>query len=235
MKSPSSDIKQPLRQENNRQESRSRTWFETPRTRWQLRFLFPLICWRLSKARNSVFLSFDDGPIPGVTDRILEILEHHKAKASFFCIGENAERNPELIERMTSMGHAVGNHTYSHLSGWRTSYRDYLRDIDRCEQILPKPPRSQHCLFRPPFGQLGFAQGFRLIASKRIVMWDVNAMDYNLDQTPNMIADRVCRFTRPGSIILLHDSAEAGPRTIQALPTILETLTTRGLTFESIE
>ncbi len=207
---------------------------ETPRTRWLLRFGLPLLCWRFPARKNSIYLTFDDGPVLGVTDRILDILKNHQANATFFCIGKKIECEPGLVDRIVDSGHSVGNHTYSHLSGWKTSIRDYLADIDRCDQSLPATKNGHRRLFRPPFGQLGVVQGLRLLTQRKIVMWDVNAMDYRDHQTPKMIEDRVCDYVRPGSIVLLHDSVEAGNRTILALPEILKRLTARGLAFEAI-
>ena len=210
------------------------SWLETPRTRWQLRFGLPLLYWRFPTQKKSVYLTFDDGPVRGVTDQILDILENRQAKATFFCVGRNVEHDPGLVGRIVDLGHSVGNHTYSHLSGWKTSFHDYLADIDRCDQTLPATKSGHRPAFRPPFGQLGVVQGVKLLVKRRIVMWDVNSMDYRDDQTPKMIEDRVCDYVRPGSIVLLHDSAEAGDRTITALPEILDRLGSQGFAFEAI-
>ena len=136
--------------------------------------------------------------------------------------------------RMVQEGHSIGNHTYSHLSGWKSSLRNYLDDIHRCDQVLPNSIDGKPRAFRPPFGQLGMIQGCNLLVRRRIIMWDVNSMDYQDDQTPASIAGRVCQFTRPGSIVLMHDSTEVGPRTIGALPRILDNLGERGFRFKAI-
>ncbi len=211
-----------------------KNWFETPRTRWQLRLALPLLCWRITNAQPAIYLSFDDGPTPKITDQILNILGQFQAKGTFFCLGRSVEKAPESLDRMIQQGHSVGNHTYSHLSGWKSSLQEYLEDIHRCDQVLPSTIAGPPRVFRPPFGELGILQGIKLIRSRRIVMWDVNAMDYREDQTAIMIAQRVCQFARPGSIVLMHDSEEAGPRTIEALPRILNELSERGYRFKAI-
>jgi len=210
------------------------SWFETPSMRWQLIFGLPLLSWRLPSDRKSIYLSFDDGPVAGVTERILEILGDHQAKATFFCIGQNVACHPRIVQRTIELGHSVGNHSFSHLSGWKNSVRAYLADVERCDNYLPLTVNRGLRAFRPPFGQLGLVQGMRILAKRRIVMWDVNSMDYRDDQTPTMIENRVCENVRPGSIVLLHDSAEASPRTIIALPKILEKLSSQGYQFEAI-
>ncbi len=220
--------------ERHHQENRRLNWFETPRTRWQLRLGLPLLCWRLPSAEKAVYLTFDDGPTPHVTDQILDILQAYRAYASFFCLGQFAERMPESLNRMVQLGHSVGNHTYSHLSGWQSSVRQYLDDIHRCDRVLPKANDGKPRAFRPPFGQLGIIQGWKLLVRRRIVMWDVNSMDYRGDQSSTEIARRVCQFARPGSIVLMHDSADAGPRTIEAMPRILDNLSQRGFRFNAI-
>ncbi len=209
-------------------------WLETPRTSWLLRAGLPLLCWRLSPHEKAIYLSFDDGPTRGVTDQILDYLREYHAKASFFCLGRSIEKAPEVFQRIISEGHSLGNHTFSHRSGWRSSLRDYLDDIARCDQKLPPLIDGKRPMFRPPYGELGLVQGLRIAISRRIVMWDLNSMDYREDQAPAEIARRVCQFARPGSIVLLHDSVETGSRTVQALPQILEELTERGYQFKAI-
>lgn len=204
------------------------SFLETPRTHRLLPWIFPLLQWRRSGRTKAVYLTFDDGPTPGVTDRILEILDEHQAKAGFFCIGQAAERSPELVRRITEAGHTLGNHTYSHLSGWRCSTRQYLAEIQRCDEVLPATDNARRRPFRPPFGQLGVIQGLSLCLRRPVVFWDVNSMDYHEGTTPDSIARRVIDHIRPGSIVLLHDSPTAGPKTMEALPTILTTIRTRG-------
>jgi peptidoglycan/xylan/chitin deacetylase (PgdA/CDA1 family) len=210
------------------------SWFETPRTRWQLRLGLPLLYWRLSTAEKAIYLSFDDGPTRDITDPILDCLSAYQAKASFFCLGRSIEKLPDGIQRMAAEGHSVGNHTYSHLSGWRSSLRKYLDDVAHCDQMLPRSTDGRLPMFRPPYGQLGLVQGLRLALSRRIVMWDLNSMDYRGAPTPAEIAQRVCQFARPGSIVLMHDSVDVGRRTVEALPRILETLGQRGFCFKAI-
>lgn len=204
------------------------SFLETPRTNWLVRGLFPLLTWKKPRSSRSVFLTFDDGPTSGITEQILDILDQHRAKATFFCVGEAAERSPHTIFRIVETGHSIGNHTYSHLAGWSCSHRTYLDDIRRCDQVLPKNEKNRLHPFRPPYAQLGLLQGLSLFASRKIIFWDVNSMDYREDQSPTQISQRVLDHVQSGSIVLLHDSQIAGPRTIQALPAIILGIRERG-------
>jgi peptidoglycan-N-acetylglucosamine deacetylase len=203
-------------------------FLETPRTNWLVRGLFPLLTWKKPRSSQSVFLTFDDGPTSGITEQILDILDQYGAKATFFCVGEAAERSPQIVSRIVGSGHSIGNHTYSHLAGWNCSIRTYLDDISRCDQVLPEGEKTRLRPFRPPYAQLGLLQGLVLFATHKIVFWDVNSMDYRQEQSPDQISKRVLDHIQSGSIVLMHDSQTAGPRTIQALPSIIRGIQERG-------
>jgi peptidoglycan-N-acetylglucosamine deacetylase len=205
------------------------SFLERPKTPRWLMWLLLLLTWHRSRNERSVYLTFDDGPTPDVTEPLLDVLQRFDAKATFFCVGQQIEHGQATIERIQREGHTLGNHTYSHRSGWRSSFREYLQDIERCDRLLPSLMNGKRHLFRPPYGQLGVVQGLYLICQRPIIYWDVNSMDYQPNATVEAITQRVLDHVRPGSIVLMHDSQEAGPKTIKALTKIIEGLHSRGL------
>ena len=167
---------------------------------------FPSLIWNIPNAGNSIFLTFDDGPDPEATPRVLDILAEHDAKATFFCLGRQVEKHPAIFNRIKKEGHAVGNHTYSHLSGWTTSNKKYFEDIARADEIIGSK------LFRPPYGRIRLSQ-IRVLKKKyKIVMWDVMSGDYDAKQKPEEIIKRVHRLCRPGSVVVFHDTIKARPK-----------------------
>lgn len=173
------------------------------------------ITWRVANTGgNEVFLTFDDGPEPAITPWVLDTLAAHGAKATFFCLGRNAERHPQLMQRLRDEGHAVGHHTWDHPDGWSTPGRAYRRNVLRgAAQVGGR-------LFRPPYGRLPWrSRGLRDRYS--VVMWDVPGGDYRPDRTGAACARLVLRRARPGSIIVLHDSLKSAPCLREALPRIL--------------
>ena len=182
--------------------------------------LFPELIWRFtSRAEeqdNNVFLTFDDGPTPEVTPWVLDCLEEYKAKGTFFCLGRNVDKYPDIYERILEGGHAVGNHTYSHLKGWKTPDTEYLDDVLLASQNI----ESQ--LFRPPYGRFRKSQIQELRKGYSIVMWDVLSQDYDLNISPRKCLSNVKKNIRPGSIIVFHDSVKAKRNLYYTLPQILE-------------
>ncbi len=164
-----------------------------------LQSLFPSLIWRIPNAENKIFLTFDDGPDPEATPRILDLLAEYNAKATFFCLGRQVEKYPAIFDRIKNEGHAVGNHTYSHLSGWTTGNKKYFEDIERADRIIGSK------LFRPPYGRIRPSQIKVLKEKYKIVMWDVMSGDYDERQTPERIAKRVQNLLQPGSVVVWHD------------------------------
>jgi peptidoglycan/xylan/chitin deacetylase (PgdA/CDA1 family) len=199
-----------------------------------LPWVLPLLEWRRSPGEPKVYLSFDDGPTPDVTERILDILGAHRAKATFFSIGRSAEMHADIVGAIDALGHSVGNHTYSHVSGWTISASEYLAEIRQCDDVLEKIKPARRRPFRPPFGALNILAGAKLVWSRPIVMWDLNSMDYIQGETPKSISARVAKYIRPGSIVLMHDNAFAGPKIVEALPEILDFIGEQGWTCESL-
>ena len=139
-----------------------------------LRAIYPKFLWRMSANAKVIYLTFDDGPIPEVTEFVLDTLESHHAKATFFCIGDNVRKYPEIFEKIISEGHSVGNHTHNHLNGWNTSDEMYLLNIAQCAECLG----IETNLFRPPYGRIRKAQADKILPVKMIVMWDVLTGDF---------------------------------------------------------
>lgn len=174
-----------------------------------------------------VFLTFDDGPIPEMTPAVLDILDRYEAKATFFMVGDNARRYPELVREVLRRGHAIGNHTMHHAQGAKMTTRSYLRDVQQAAEYMPTD------LFRPPHGWLRPRQARALRRKYRIIMYDLVTRDYSRHLTPEQVMDNVERYTRDGSIIVFHDSLKSRARTLQALPRALEWLLAEGYDFKT--
>ncbi|HAD13392.1 MAG TPA: polysaccharide deacetylase family protein [Saprospirales bacterium] len=191
--------------------------------------LLPQYVWHIPTEDKVLYLTFDDGPVPEATPWVLDLLKKHDAKATFFCVGDNVRKHPAVYRRILEEGHAVGNHTYNHLNGWKTQTFDYLKNVQRCRQIVSSP------LFRPPYGVLRPSQTKRLKSRYQIVMWDVLSGDYDTEITPEQCLENVMNNVKPGSIILFHDSLKAEARMRYALPRVLEQLSQDGWSFQAIE
>ena len=193
-----------------------------------IRRLLPDLIWEIDDP-NALFLTFDDGPTPGVTEYILDTLAKHNAKATFFVLGKNVEMYPELYQRIIDEGHKVGNHTYSHQKGWKMSLERYIEDIDFAGDVVHSE------LFRPPYAQITIAQ-IRAIASRyKIVMWDIISRDYNQSLSPEKCLKNVTKYLRGGSIVVFHDSEKAFRNMSYALPRTLEYAASKGLECKIIE
>lgn len=190
---------------------------------------FPLAVWRMNQEKKQVYLTFDDGPIPEVTPWVLDLLREKNIKATFFAVGENVFRYPELFEQVVEEGHAVGNHTYHHLQGLKSDNKTYYKDIVKANNLIGSN------LFRPPHGWLKRAQ-YRYLAGKyKIIMWDVISCDYNRNISKEEVLNNVLDFARPGSIITFHDSLKAERHLKWALPRAIEALQAEGYEFRKIE
>jgi peptidoglycan/xylan/chitin deacetylase (PgdA/CDA1 family) len=193
-----------------------------------IRKLLPGSIWRMPGSGKTVYLTFDDGPTPGVTEQVLSMLAEVGAKATFFCIGNCVEKHPELYNKLLEDNHAVGNHTYSHKNGWKVSLNNYIEDVEKCNQIFKSK------LFRPPYGKLSPRQFILLRKSYTIVMWDVLSMDYDTRLSSDICLNNVLHNVRNGSIITFHDSLKAWPRLKVILPLILKELSNKGFSFSVI-
>ena len=178
---------------------------------------------------DRVYLTFDDGPPPGITEWILDQLAVYDAKATFFCLGKNAEMHPHLHRMILEGGHKVGNHTYSHQKGWRMSLERYLEDVDFANGLLHTD------LFRPPYGRIRPSQAHRISERYNIVMWDVLSRDYSQLVTPKQCLRNVTKHVRGGSIVVFHDSVKSFRNLRYALPRTLQHIADLGLKCSVIE
>lgn len=207
---------------------------QLPRTPIPVQWLFPQILFRGNAHSREVFLSFDDGPHPEATAFVLDTLAASGAKATFFAVGQNALRYPELLQRIHNEGHLLGNHTMQHLHGLQTPLQQYLQSTDDCHALLKQCP-AYRPLFRPPYGRITPAQYRRLRRRYRIVLWDVIAEDYRSDMQPAACLAKLRRQTRRGSVIVFHDSARCLPLLKQVLPAFLRFLQEEGLQCKAID
>lgn len=188
----------------------------------------PSLIWEMEGERD-VFITFDDGPTPGNTEWIIETLGRYGAKATFFCLGKNAEQHPETFARILEAGHAVGNHTYSHQKGWKMSVRRYVEDVDFAAQFIPGD------LMRPPYGRITPAQAKVLSTRYKLIMWNVLSFDYSKYVSPEKCLRNVTRHVGPGSVVVFHDSPKSSRNMRYALPRLLEFLADKGLRCSAIE
>lgn len=198
------------------------------KTPWYVKAIYPSLIWDISTKTKSVYLTFDDGPVPGVTDLILDMLKSYQASATFFCIGENVQRHPKIFDRILLDGHTIGNHTYHHLNGWKTADEKYFENVEACNLLINTP------LFRPPYGRIGIKQIQHLRSQYAIYMWDVLSGDFDSDQTPESCAANVIRNAEVGSIVVFHDSEKARRNVLGALPKVLEYCAENGFAFKSL-
>ncbi|HMI66082.1 MAG TPA: polysaccharide deacetylase family protein [Cyclobacteriaceae bacterium] len=205
------------------------------RTPFFLPWLYPGLQWRIPTGEKEIYLTFDDGPIPGPTEFVLDQLERCHAKATFFCIGENVSRHPEIFQAVVRQGHAVGNHTFNHLKGWNYSVAEYLANIRLCQEEFLKSPHSLRrvTLFRPPYGRIKRSQ-IRALKGYSIIMWDVLSHDYSRTLSPDQCLRGTIQATRPGSIIAFHDSLKAEKNMRYTLPRFLEHFTREGYSFKAL-
>ena len=204
--------------------------FKTP---FIARYIYPRLLWKVNTAEKVIYLTFDDGPIPGLTEWVLEELKRVEGKATFFCVGENVERNPSIFKRVLAEGHAVGNHTQHHINGKKTPMEEYLADALACDEALKKQSATTG-FFRPPYGRLTNPQRKQLLQQKRIVMWDVLTQDYDQSLSPEHILRKSISATTRGSIVVFHDNNKAERNLKAVLPRYLDHFAGQGYRFESL-
>jgi peptidoglycan/xylan/chitin deacetylase (PgdA/CDA1 family) len=197
-----------------------------------LKKLYPGLIWNLDRTQNSIYLTFDDGPIPIVTPFVLKTLKQYNAKATFFCIGDNIQKHPDIFEQVTADGHAVGNHTFNHLRGWDTNTAIYTENFKQCDKLV------HSSLFRPPYGRIKPSQILALREAKKnnldIIMWDVLSGDFDVNLKPEKCLKDVIASTKPGAIVVFHDSLKAFARLEYVLPRALKYWTKKGYQFKSL-
>ncbi len=185
--------------------------------------------WEIPSDEKVLYLTFDDGPTETTTKWILEILEKYNAKATFFCVGQNADENPKLLQKITDAGHSVGNHTYNHLNNRETDADKYFENVDKCAKIINSK------LFRPPYGRISSKQATKLLGNEyKIIMYSVLTNDFDADLYPNFILQKSIKQTKTGSIVVFHDSIKAFENLKFVLPKYLEYFFKQGYSFKKI-
>lgn len=205
------------------------------KTHWLVKKIFSNYIWDVSNTDKKVYLTFDDGPIPEVTEWVLSELKKHNAKATFFCIGDNVKKHPEVLKKVFADGHSVGNHTFNHLNGWKTATEDYIENSILCEKVLDDFDSKSKKLFRPPYGKIKPSQSkiLRKLGYK-IIMWDVISYDFDTTISKEQCLENVLKNVKTGSIIVFHDSKKAFANLEYVLPRTLQFLKEKGFICEKL-
>jgi len=203
------------------------------KTNFLMRALYPNFVWRKATQEQVIYLTFDDGPIPEVTEFVIETLAKYNAKATFFCIGNNIQKHPDIFQKVINGGHAVENHTFNHLKGWATDDKVYLENIAQCKDEMASRGVVTK-LFRPPYGRIKRSQSNVLLPDYQIVMWDVLSGDFSLNLSPQTVLEKTLKHTEAGSIVLFHDSIKANVNMSYALPRFLEHFSEKEFRFERL-
>ena len=209
------------------------------RTPFFLPLLYPSLIWRIPSDKKELFSTFDDGPVSGPTEFVLDTLGRHNARATFFCIGDNIRKHPEVFRKVVAAGHKVGNHTFNHLNGWKTGTEHYLRNMEQCNREIllhlsaEEKQLAPTFLFRPPYGRITRNQ-INAMPDSKIIMWDVLSVDYNRHLSAEKCLRNTIRATRSGSVIVFHDSFKAERNLTFALPRYIEHFSSLGFKFNVI-
>ncbi len=201
-------------------------WVKTPS--W-IQSFFPQAVFRLEVSTPCIYLTFDDGPTPHVTDWVLSQLAPYDAKATFFCLGKQVEKYPDLFQAIQQQGHQIGNHSYHHFNGLKTATSTYLADVEKAKDLIDSN------LFRPPYGQLKWSQYQALKQEYRMIFWEVMAGDFDEKVSKEKCLQRIYDNMNAGSILVLHDSLKCEEKVRFVLPRLLEYYTERGYRFLGIE
>ncbi|MFN3404102.1 MAG: polysaccharide deacetylase family protein [Cytophagaceae bacterium] len=203
--------------------------------------LYPTLTWRKPVGSKNIYLTFDDGPIPGLTEYVLDELKSFNIKATFFCVGENVKKHPEIIYKVLEEGHSAGNHTNNHLNGWKCDDDQYLENIRACEDRLNSVRKEagirlegSKSIFRPPYGKIKRSQIKKISGEFDICMWDVLTGDYDQQLSPDHCLNRSIKHVSPGSIVIFHDNIKAEKNLKYALPRFLEHFLTAGYQFDKL-
>lgn len=207
-------------------------WVKT--NKW-IKKIFNNLVWEIPNSDKKIYLTFDDGPIPEVTEWVLNILKSKDIKATFFCIGDNMKKHPEVYKRILAEGHQTGNHTFNHLNGWKTETNHYIENLKLCETEYLKLNTEHSFLFRPPYGKIKPSQSkaIRNLGYK-IIMWDVLSYDFDSTISVEKCLENVISNTEQGSIIVFHDSIKAEKNLKYALPKAIQVLKDKGFVFDVI-
>ena len=207
--------------------------------------LFPNFVWNINTSNKELYLTFDDGPTPDITDWVLQTLKQYNAKATFFCIGKNIESNPDIFQNILRDNHGVGNHTYDHLKGWKTKTKVYIGNTELTDSVISfqvqnskvpyNPDLNTVKLFRPPYGKFKNKQSKKLQnLGYKIVLWDVLSYDWDNRVSEAICLKNVTSATKEGSIIVFHDSVKASRNLQYALPKVLDYYSEKGYVFKAL-
>ena len=213
-------------------------FFTVPST---IQWLIPSCTWRKEGQGKVIYLTFDDGPNPEITAWVMDELKKHQIKATFFCVGDNLRKFPEIAKRLLTEGHQIGNHTMHHIKGWKYNNDDYLEDVENCEKEIRKIQEqfenktAQPRLFRPPYGQIKPSQ-IKLLRERgyEIIQWSDLSCDYDKHLNCEKSLSALVKNAKPGSIVVFHDSEKAEHQLKQILPSYLEAMLAEGFTFETL-
>lgn len=201
------------------------------------KLFYPSLLWNKPDKSKTLYLTFDDGPHPAITPWVLNELKKHQAKATFFCVGENIDKFPEVVSEIIKEGHNCGNHTYNHLNGWKTPNVDYLANISEAEAIMKEQlgVKDRNKLFRPPYGKIKPSQIKALQKlNYTIVMWDVLSADFDAKISIEQCYKNVVELGKPGSIVVFHDSIKASEKLKEVLPRVLDYFSGKGYHFKAL-
>lgn len=193
--------------------------------------LYPSLTWSRYSSEKVIYLTFDDGPIPNLTEWVLDELEQFNAKATFFCVGDNIRKHPQIFSRILEEKHKVGNHTFNHLNGWQTNDSEYFENIAQCDDSIENNSEIFTSLFRPPYGRIKKSQIESILPKKEIIMWDVLSGDFSQSITPERCLHQSIRHTQKGSIIVFHDNLKAENNLKYVLPRYLKHFSKLGFEF----
>lgn len=212
----------------------NKLWVKTNKI---IKQLFSNYVWSIPTNEPIVYLTFDDGPTPEITEWVLYQLKEYNAKATFFCIGNNIKMYPEIFKKVIEEGHAIGNHTFNHVKGWKTSNKTYINEVESCEEVIRKSflKHQPTKLFRPPYGKIKPSQS-RILRKKgyKIIMWDVLSVDFDVNITSQNCLNNVIENIENGSIIVFHDSVKAFQNLEYTLPKTLDFLKNKGFVCEKL-
>ncbi|WP_377717372.1 polysaccharide deacetylase family protein [Pseudofulvibacter geojedonensis] len=202
-----------------------------------LKRLFANLTWDVSTNEKEIYLTFDDGPTPEITKWVLDRLSEYNAKATFFCIGKNVAKHPEIAQNIIAHGHSIGNHTQNHTNCWKVSKSTYLNDVEEAQEIINSKVLNQESinLFRPPYGKITSKRAKQLHKrGYKIIMWDVLSADFDQRINPEKCLQNVLKNTQKGSIVVFHDSIKAQKNLTYTLPKVLEHFSKKGYSFKAI-
>lgn len=211
------------------------------KTNFLIKKIYSNYIWDIPNVDHKIYVTFDDGPTPEITEWVLEVLENYQAKATFFCIGNNIKKNPEVFAKLIKYGHSIGNHTFNHLNGWKTTTEEYLNNSIQWSAVSGQSPNYElptaNCqFFRPPYGKIKLSQSIKLRKlGYKIIMWDVLSGDFDTKITPKKCLENVLKNVKPGSIIVFHDSVKAFPNLKYTLPRALKFWKEKGYLLDVIK